>query len=304
MSFRPEKLLEKSLKSYDLSPDFIKQFAGDDLQSIYLELLYNGIHGFCISPYEEGQKPGDILTEAQLSRRIKILKKHSQWIRSFSCIEGNELIPKIAKQNGLKTMVGAWLGSDEEKNKQEIENLIQLCNDGYVDVAAVGNEVLYRKDLDEKSLLDYIRYVKQKVKHIPVGYVDAYYEFTERPAIAEACDIILCNCYPFWEGTHIDNALNHMKSMYYQAREAGKGKKVIITETGWPSAGQNISNAMPGLENAMRYFINSQLWAHDEDIEMFYFSSFDETWKTGSEGDVGAHWGIWDKEENLKLNQS
>ena len=33
----------------------------------------------------------------------------------------------------------------------------------------------------------------------------------------------------------------------------------------------------------------------------FYFSSFDESWKVGSEGDVGAFWGLWDKDEKLKF---
>ena len=40
---------------------------------------------------------------------------------------------------------------------------------------------------------------------------------------------------------------------------------------------------------------------NDENIEMFYFSSFDESWKVGSEGDVGAFWGLWDKDEKLKV---
>ena len=26
---------------------------------------------------------------------------------------------------------------------------------------------------------------------------------------------------------------------------------------------------------------------------MFYFSSFDESWKVEAEGDVGAYWGLW-----------
>jgi glucan 1,3-beta-glucosidase len=33
---------------------------------------------------------------------------------------------------------------------------------------------------------------------------------------------------------------------------------------------------------------------------VFYFSSFDEAWKIGDEGDVGAYWGVYDKDENLK----
>jgi exo-beta-1,3-glucanase (GH17 family) len=134
-----------------------------------------------------------------------------------------------------------------------------------------------------------------------MGYVDAYYEFSHRPRITELCDVILSNCYPYWEGCPIEYSLNHMQQMYGQAVDAGRGKKVIITETGWPSKGEPLKGAHPSEENAMRYFINSQVWSAKAGIEMFYFSSFDESWKVGAEGDVGAYWGLWDKHEQLKF---
>ena len=118
------------------------------------------------------------------------------------------------------------------------------------------------------------------------------------------CDVILANCYPYWEGCHIDYSLLYMKEMFYQASAAGAGKRVIITETGWPSQGTGLQAAQPSSENFMRYFINTQKWSSESDIEIFYFSSFDEAWKVGSEGDVGAYWGIWDKDENLKFPPS
>ena len=49
------------------------------------------------------------------------------------------------------------------------------------------------------------------------------------------------------------------------------------------------------------YFINAQNWSFEDNIEMFYFSAFDESWKVGVEGDVGAYWGLWDKDEKLKF---
>jgi exo-beta-1,3-glucanase (GH17 family) len=155
--------------------------------------------------------------------------------------------------------------------------------------------------LTEDELLDCIYRVKENLPNIPVGYVDAYYEFVARPKITEACDVILANCYPFWECCHIDYSLMYMKQMFYQALHAGGGlKQVIITETGWPSQGEDYKGALPSMENAMKYFINTQLWSKEEDVDIFYFTSFDESWKVGAEGDVGAFWGIWDKNELLK----
>ncbi|MEI7983609.1 MAG: glycosyl hydrolase family 17 protein [Bacteroidota bacterium] len=273
----------------------------EELQDLFRKALNDGTHGLCFSPYEEGQKPGTILSENQIRRRMEIIKPYTNWVRSFSCIEGNELIPKIAKELGIKTLVGAWLGKEADKNEKEIEGLITLANQGYVDIAAVGNEVLYRDDLTENELLDFIRKVKQAIPDVPVGYVDAYYEFTARPKITEACDVILANCYPFWECCHMDYSLMYMKQMFYEALHAGGGlKHVIITETGWPSQGEDYKGALPSMENAMKYFINTQLWSKEEDIDIFYFTSFDESWKSGVEGDVGAYWGIWDKNETLK----
>ncbi|MEI7504824.1 MAG: hypothetical protein WCJ61_16235, partial [Paludibacter sp.] len=149
-----------------------------EVESIFRNVMNAGMHGLCFSPYEEGQKPGDILSEDQIRRRMKIIQPHTKWIRSFSCIEGNELIPKIAKEFGIKTLVGAWLGKDAKVNEKEINGLIELAKQGFVDIAAVGNEVLYREDMTEKELLDYIYKVKATIPEVPVGYVDAYYEFT------------------------------------------------------------------------------------------------------------------------------
>ena len=298
MSFRKDHIL--SLKP-DTSSSYVAGETEDVLNSLFAEIMQNGVHGFCFSLYDEGQKPGDIISEVQVRRRMEILKPHTKWIRSFSCTEGNELIPKVAKEFGIKTLVGAWLGSDPEINQREINGLIKLAKEGLVDIAAVGNEVMYRKDLSEDELLNFIKYVKSELPHITVGYVDAYYEFSDRPRITEACDVILCNCYPFWEGCPFESSLDYMQQMYSQAKDAANGKQVIITETGWPSQGENLKGAVPAEKSAKDYFINTQLWSANDTIPVFYFSSFDESWKVGAEGTVGAYWGIWDKNEKLKF---
>ena len=293
MSFRSEKLL--SLAGEDFSN---KSTA--DLKKLFREYLENGIHGICFSSYLEGQAPGSFVSEDQIRKRIGTIKPFTSWIRTFSCTDGIELVPKIAKENGLKVMAGAWLGDDKEKNEVEIENLVKLVKEGHADLAAVGNEVLYREELTEQELLEYIQRVKKLIPGVPVGYVDAYYEFVRRPAITEACDVLFINCYPFWEGCHIDYSLVYMKNMYFSVLNVARGKRVIISETGWPDRGIAFEASEPSTDNALRYFINTQKWSLEENIEIMYFSSFDETWKIEKEGDVGAFWGLWDKNGHLK----
>lgn len=293
MSLRTEKLL--ALTGVDVNSASDKK-----LHEMFNEVMKNGMHGIGFSAYEEGQKPGDQINEDQIRRRMAIIAPHTNWVRSFSCTDGNEIIPRIAKEFGLKTLVGAWLGEDHEKNGVEINKLIELTQEGLVDIAAVGNEVLYREELNEEELLAYINNVKEALPNTPVSYVDAYYEFENRPNLTAACDVILTNCYPFWEGCAQEYALLYMKDMYRRTKKAAGDKPVIISETGWPDKGASFHGAEPSTRNAISYFVNAQKWSADDDISMFYFSSFDESWKVGSEGDVGAFWGLWDKDENIK----
>ncbi len=272
----------------------------DELAQKQRRLLDEKIPGLCFSPYLEGQKPGNRLSESQIRMRMEIIAPYTRAIRSFSCTDGNELIPRIAKEYGLRTLVGAWISDDKAANEKEIAGLIETAKAGYVDVAAVGNEVMLREDLPEEVLIAYIERVKAAIPNIPVGYVDAYYQFEEHPRIAEICDVILSNCYPFWEACPLEYSFPYIKDMYARARKVSKGKPVIITETGWPNIGTAFHGAIPSRENALKYFNNVVTWAKEEGIELYYFSSFDETWKIDDEGDVGAYWGLWDKDGNYK----
>ena len=256
--------------------------------ALFKQILEQKVHGISYSPYMDGQSPGTEISQQQIIERLNIIKDHTNWIRTFSCIEGNQETPRIAHENGLKTMVGIGIGEDKEENEVEFNNGIEIAKAGHANILAIGNEVLLRGDVSEDELIDYIYRAKAALPNVEVGYVDAYFLFENHPRVAEACDVLLINCYPFWEYTPAEYALFHMKDMYQRSVNVANGKRVIISETGWPNIGTPYGGSIPSQENALNYFINAALWANDEGIEMFYFSSFDESWKTGDEGDVGA----------------
>ena len=272
----------------------------DELRTLVRQILDARIHGIAFSPYLEDQGPGTLLTEAQIRERLAIIQPYVRWIRSFSCTDGNELIPGIAAELGLKTVVGVWLDENLQQNEVELANAIEIANAGHANILAVGNEVLLRGDLTEEQLIDYVVRAKQAVSDIEVGYVDAYFKFVDHPRVTEACDILLANCYPFWEGCPAEYALPYMKEMYRRAVGAAGGKRVIISETGWPNIGSPTEGAIPSFRNAVKYFVDTYQWAEEDGLEIFYFSSFDEAWKIEAEGDVGAYWGLWDKDGKPK----
>ncbi len=273
-----------------LSPD---EFAA--LTTEVAGILRAGIHGFCFSPYLEGQAPGSIVSEAQIRARLALIRPYTRWIRTFSCTDGHEQTPRIAHEMGLKTLVGAWLGTDADINEREIEGAITLARAGHADLLAVGNEVLYREEMDEDELISCLQRVKQALPGVPIGYVDAYYFFEKHPRVTAACDVLYANCYPFWEGCPREQALAYMQSMYQRTVTAGKGKRVVISETGWPQIGTPLYGAVPSVAGALDYFIDTCRWAVRDNLEFFYFAAFDEAWKAGVEGDVGAYWGLWDR---------
>ena len=169
------------------------------MRQMVRELLDNKIHGLSFSPYIEGQGPGTILESTQIRQRLLTIEQHVEWIRTFSCTDGHELIPEIAHGRGLKTMVGVWLDDDLEHNDLEVENAIAVARAGHANIVAVGNEVLLRDELSQEQLLSYMQRVKAATD-VPVAYVDAYFKFVDYPEVTAACDVVLAYCYPFWEG--------------------------------------------------------------------------------------------------------
>ncbi|MGB5981302.1 MAG: MFS transporter [Nonlabens sp.] len=300
-----EGLLTADVQLTEFSGTDVNRLSHKELSKLFLDRLKRAEGGLCFSPYTEGQNSHDFITPEQVARRMQIISEYTSGVRSFACTNGNEYIPREAKALNKKTIVGAWISEDRERNELEINNLIQLARDGQVDIAAVGNEVLLRGEITEHELIGYINRVKEELAplSIPVGYVDTYYQYCRMPQLVKAVDVVLTNCYPFWEGFSIDDSLLHIRQMYALVNKCAGDKEVIITETGWPSAGESINNAIPSEINAMKYFVTVMEWADKYNVELYYFSSFDESWKARIEGALGARWGIWNKLEELKYNK-
>lgn len=261
------------------------------------------VYGLNFGPYtKEGQDPnyGTVIGEQQIRDLLRIIAPYTEWVRTFGCSNGLENVGRIAHELGLKVAVGAWLSGNLSANEREISKLIKIGKKGEADMLIVGSEVLLRNDLTEEQLINYIDRVKEEVPGIPVATADVYTELLQHPNVVNAGTVVLPNIYPYWEGVDVQYAISKIHIIYQQLRQIYSNKPIIISETGWPSDGNIIGNAIPSQENSAFYFLNFVSWAKAENVKYFYFEAFDEPWKANYEGPQGAHWGVWDKNGKLK----
>jgi cellulose synthase/poly-beta-1,6-N-acetylglucosamine synthase-like glycosyltransferase len=105
---------------------------------------------------------------------------------------------------------------------------------------------------------------------------------------------------PYWEGFTLRQAVDQTIVAYDKLRRAHPGKRIVIAEFGWPSAGYNMHNAIPGrIEQAMviRDFLSR---AEAYGIDYNIIEAFDQPWKT-NEGGVGPYWGLFDAARDAKF---
>jgi exo-beta-1,3-glucanase (GH17 family)/DNA-binding beta-propeller fold protein YncE len=303
----PSVSADNSGKALSDHTDFLNNAYKNGTNPIY-DVTYQ-TYGLSFSPYingdEDPNKGGSQITDDELEERLEIIAPYTEWIRTFGCNDDLKEAGMFAHNMGLKAAIGAWLGPNSTENQKQIDCLIDVAKDGHVDLAIVGSEVLLRGDLSEEQLISYINQVKERLAedpsiNIPVTTADVYGVLLSHPNVISAVDLVLANYYPYWEGKKIKYAIAYVHRWHQQLMDAADGKEVIVSETGWPSCGDQIGDAVPSPENARFYFLNFVSWARANDVKYFYFETFDESGKAKYEGPQGACWGIWDKKGNLK----
>ncbi|HLX16006.1 MAG TPA: glycosyltransferase [Bradyrhizobium sp.] len=245
------------------------------------------------APFEGTAHPDvdNIPTVERIRDDMKKLSAITRAIRLYSSTGGVELVPPIAAEFGLKVTVGAWIDKNSERNEREIDAAINLArrNSNVIGVV-VGNETVYRGEQKVDDLIELIKRVKKSV-NVPVTTGEIWNIWRDYPQLAYSVDFIAAHVLPYWENFTDKQAVDQAVAMFQLLRDQFPGKRIVIAEFGWPSAGYNLRNAVPGpFEQAvvLRNFVTRA-----EAIGMDYniVEAIDQPWKF-FEGGVGPYWGI------------
>lgn len=253
------------------------------------------------APFEGTSHPDvdNIPNVDKIRADLKQLSTMTRAIRLYSSTGGVELVPPIAAEFGLKVTVGAWIDKNVDRNEREIDSAINLAkrNSNVIGVV-VGNETIYRGELKVEDLIELIKRVKKSV-NVPVTTGEIWniwrdnFDSTPRdqPTLASTVDFIAAHVLPYWENFTSGQAVDQAVDRYQLLRDKFPGKRIVIAEFGWPSAGYNLRSAEPGpFEQAsvLRNFVTRA-----EAIGMDYniVEAIDQPWKF-FEGGVGPYWGV------------
>ena len=275
-----------SLRTKETAPDFTGQLAS-----------------ISYAPFVASQHPdfGDRPTVEQIRADLKAIAPYTRAIRTYSATGGAELIPPIAAEFGLKVTVGAWIDKDKARNEREIRSALDLArHNSNVNAIVVGNETTLRAEMSVDDLIKLIQRVKRS-SPVPVTTGEIWTVWIDHPELASAVDFIAAHILPYWEGFDASHAVDHSIEFYDKLRRVHPGKRIVIAEFGWPSAGYNFHDANPGrIEQAMviRDFVTR---AEAYGIDYNIVEAIDQPWKT-FEGGVGPYWGLFDASRQPKFS--
>ena len=264
----------------------------------------------CVSyaPFRrDGETPLDPnahISRARIDADLHALSQRFDCVRTYSQGQGLSAVPEIASRYGMKVLLGIWLGGDRKANARQIALGIATAR-RYPQVlrgVVVGNEVLLRGELTSAQLAVYLQQVRAAVS-VPVTYADVWEFWLRHPGLASSVDFITIHILPYWEDTPVspERAVQHVEKVYARVEQAFPGRRVMIGETGWPSAGRPRQAASASVVNEARYLREFLRYAATVHMPYNVIEAFDQPWKRAQEGTAGGYWGIFDAHARPKF---
>jgi cellulose synthase/poly-beta-1,6-N-acetylglucosamine synthase-like glycosyltransferase/exo-beta-1,3-glucanase (GH17 family) len=246
--------------------------------------------------YNRFAKPSSLdpgVAEARIRADLAAIAQQARAIRTYASTQGLERVPEIAAELGLTVTLGIWIDKDEGRNEREIETALDLArHHPNVTRLIVGNETVFRHEHTAAELAEIVRRVKRD-SPVPVATADNWKTFLDHPELVDAVDQVFAHIIPYWEGLPKKTAVAKSLAIYDRLRAAYPGKKIVIGEFGWPSAGHNFERAVPGpfkQAGLLRDFVAE---ATERGIDYNIIEAIDQPEKL-FEGNVGPYWGILD----------
>lgn len=261
------------------------------------------VDGYAFSPLRAGADPARTPYPGrdEIAADLALIADHAHSLRSYSLQDSLADIPALAEPLGLDVTAGVWLDRDAKRNGEELAALRALLpGQSNVERVLVGNETLLRGDLSIAALSGVLDELRAEFD-VPMSTAEPWHIWLANPELAEHVDFIGVHLLPYWEGVHVDDAVDFIAARMSELQARFPDLPVLIAEVGWPSRGRSRGDAEPSYVNAERFLRRFMQRAQAEGYDYYLMEAFDQPWKRADEGEVGAYWGAFDVRRQAKF---
>ncbi|OQR82528.1 glycoside hydrolase [Achlya hypogyna] len=219
----------------------------------------------------------------------------------------------------MKIWLGIWSEADAAHDSfdgefQRLKNLVDagmVTNDNVVGIQ-VASEAIYRfyiqgaHDFNDKGPLNRIiqhykdvkAYLLSKGLVFPVVIADIMDSYKYFPELFANTDVVSVNQFSMWQKKTakegVPTLFNDFQGIWNAARALGK--PIVLSETGW-STGGNASAVVETSPEAQALYTKEFLsFAEQQNINYYYFSSFDGN----RDPEIEKHFGLFDNKRTMK----
>ncbi|KAG6040767.1 hypothetical protein E4U41_007142 [Claviceps citrina] len=210
------------------------------------------------------------------------------------------MVYSAAKAHGMKLFLGIWNPSSVQDEADKIISGLKGDWD-MVDTVSVGNELVNNGEATPGEIISSVSRARSVLRAAgyqgPVVAVDTFTAVLAHPELCDESDYCAVNAHAFFDSTNrpsesgrwLENTLSRIRSVISQ-----KDKRIVVTETGWPTEGTPNGVAVPSLENQRLalHSIKKQFASSPESIILY--SAFNDLWKKRTMATFNADqfWGI------------
>lgn len=284
-----------SSSSSGSSPSSSSSGSGDYDESISAA---SGAKGMTYSPYT---KSNNCKTAQEVASDIAKLSDYDI-IRLYSTdCQGIENV--LAAMSSHQTLfLGIWNidSNSVQSGLSDIDNALKTSLRGWdaVDTISIGNERVNDGAASVQDIANAVSTAKNWIKQNapqytgPVVSVDTLVAVLANSGLCEISDYLAVNSHPFWDGNvQPSNSGPWLKQQITALQKVcGTSKKVVITETGWPTKGQNYGSCVPSQSNqvaALKSIVGSL------GSQVLAFTMYNDYWKSPGPYGVEQYWGIF-----------
>ncbi|KAI9885618.1 MAG: 1,3-beta-D-glucan synthase [Watsoniomyces obsoletus] len=198
-------------------------------------------------------------------------------------------IPPAAKENGIKIMAGVY---NDQIKAGAVEKDVKMITDTFgnswdqVKAVIIGNEPSLNGMSVEQSVAAYKTgrtALRSAGFQGPVMIAETYAAIKKDARICADVDVVAANIHAFF--SKITPAEEAGKLVAEEADAVSKacgGKKVFVTESGWPHKGDNNGKAIPSRENQQKAM--NSIKKSCSHLPLIQFTAFNDLWKKGKTG--------------------